>query len=127
VLGVGSVVSLLATSLAVRPLAPVFELHREVGKHTLVGREIVVQTLTVDHRFGQARLDTDGSDLILSVRCPSPNTLKKGATALIIDYDPQKNTYLVEPMDALLGSLDAVEGQGVGVSEPALIHESKEA
>jgi hypothetical protein len=100
VLTLGSLVSLVVTSVAVRPLAPIFESRRTIGQHTLVGKELVVLTSDVDERHGQARpLD---KDLILSIRCPAPNGLNKGSRALIIDYDRQENVYHVEPMDQFL-------------------------
>lgn len=127
VLTLGSLVSLLITSVAVRPLAPVFTLKRELGQHTLIGRELVITTLNVTNRFGQATpVDTD---LILSVRCPEPNGLTKGSRALIIDYDKVNNVYHIEPMDQFLPerpkTLDEELNALAEVHET--VHASKEA
>ena len=124
VLTVGSVVSLLATSITVRPLAPVFKVHRTVGGDTLVGKELIIMTQTVDRRFGQARPADSKSDLILSVRCADPNSLTKGARALIIDYDKTHNIYHVEPMDVLLPPSLTVDEELDALAE---VHQTKEA
>ena len=36
------------------------------------------------------------------VVCSKPNTLKKGDRALLVDFDPVKDTYEIEPVDWLL-------------------------
>ncbi len=127
VLTLGSLVSLVATSVAVRPLAPIFESRRTIGQHTLVGKEMIILTSEVDRGFGQAR--AIDQDLILSVRCPAPNGLSKGSRALIIDYDRRENVYHVEPMDQFLpkapGSLEEQLDELAVAPQPA--HASKEA
>ena len=51
----------------------------------------------VDERFGQATLIEGGVDLILQVRCPTPNGLARDSRAILIAYDPEHATFSVEP------------------------------
>ena len=51
-------------------------------------------------RLGQATLRADGASLTLNVRSASGAALRKGDTALVIDYDEQGRCYLIEPYDA---------------------------
>src|SRR5690606_32120785 len=65
---VGSiVVSLLLTSLVVRPLAPLFATRHAKRHAHLVGRVAVVSTGRVDATFGQATLEDGGAGLIIQV------------------------------------------------------------
>lgn len=55
--------------------------------------------LTAD-RPGQATLRAEGASLTLNVRSASGVALRKGDTALVIDYDAERRCYLIEPYDA---------------------------
>jgi hypothetical protein len=103
------VVSLLLTSLTIRPLGPMFEVHTRRAQETMVGKEVVVKTLTVGASHGQASFDDGGAGLLLKVRCLRENGLTRGARALVIDYNEREHVYLVEPMDELLGSAPDLE------------------
>jgi hypothetical protein len=100
---VSVVVSLLATSVSIKPIAPMFEVHTSRAQETIVGREVIIHTLSVDARHGQAYYKDGGADLLLKVRCQSKNNLTKGSRALVIDYNKLDHVYFVEPMDQLLG------------------------
>jgi hypothetical protein len=89
----------------VRPLAPIFVHTTSRGGRHLIGKACVVRTGRVDDRFGQAELDDGGAGLLLHVRCAGENALKKGDEALIIDYDAQRDVYIVEPMKGLLSAV----------------------
>lgn len=102
--------ALLLTSLAVRPLAPIFEHKTKRGGAHLVGKTCVIRSARVNARSGQAEMDDGGAGLLLHVRCPDEdNGLAKGDEALVIEYDEARDVYLVEPLRAVLGSgeLDA--------------------
>lgn len=101
--------SLLATAVSIKPIAPMFEVHTSRAQETIVGQEVVIHTLSVDERHGQAYYKDGGADLLLKVRCQSKNDLTKGSRALVIDYNKQDHVYFVEPMDQLLGE---DEGRG---------------
>ncbi|XXX72953.1 glycine zipper family protein [Sorangium sp. So ce134] len=97
------VVAVLLTSLAVRPLAPLFVTRHAQSKKDLVGRVCVISTGRVDERFGQAVIDEGGASHILDVRCDTPGALRRGDRALLVSWDPGAEVFSVEPLDALLG------------------------
>ncbi|WP_437949964.1 glycine zipper family protein [Sorangium sp. So ce296] len=97
------VVAVLLTSVAVRPLAPLFVTRHATSKKDLVGRVCVVSTGRVDERFGQAVIDEGGASHILDVRCDTPGALRRGDRALLVSWDPHGEVFSVEPLDGLLG------------------------
>ncbi|KYF94689.1 hypothetical protein BE18_16060 [Sorangium cellulosum] len=97
------VVAVLLTSVAVRPLAPLFVTRHATSKKDLVGRVCVVSTGRVDERFGQAVIDEGGASHILDVRCDTPGALRRGDRALLVSWDPNAEVFSVEPLDGLLG------------------------
>lgn len=99
---VASTISLFATSLTVRPLAPLFVTHRHLAEETIIGHECIVRTGRVTDKFGEANFITNHSDLLLSIRCDRKNDLKRGSRALIVGYDPSQDVYHVEPLEELL-------------------------
>lgn len=99
-LGGAIVVGSSATSLAVRPLAPLFVVHQGPRHAELVGRECTVTTGRVDESFGQASVIVGGVDVILQVRCPAPNPLARHHKALLVAYDPTPGVFAVEALDA---------------------------
>jgi hypothetical protein len=103
------VLSLGMTSLSVRPLAPVFEAQRHRGGQSLIGQTVVIKTTKVDDRVGQANYDDGGAGLQLEVRCKEGDQLKRGDEALITEHDDDRGIYWVEPMQALLGTGEAIK------------------
>ncbi|WP_437669868.1 glycine zipper family protein [Sorangium sp. So ce131] len=103
VLLVSLTAALLLTSLAVRPLAPLFVTRHAQSKKDLVGRMCVISTGRVDERFGQAVIDEGGASHILDVRSDTPGALRRGDRALLVSWDPNAEVFSVEPLDALLG------------------------
>ncbi|RYZ03410.1 MAG: DUF1449 family protein [Myxococcales bacterium] len=100
---VGSfVLSLPLTSLAARPLAKVFAPKHAPAKSDFVGRTCIVRTGTVTAKFGEATLHDGGAGLVLRVRVEDGKQLGRGDQALIVDYDAERETYLVEPMRDVL-------------------------
>ncbi|WP_437807120.1 glycine zipper family protein [Sorangium sp. So ce1078] len=97
------VVAVLLTSLAVRPLGPLFVTRHGQSKKDLVGRVCVISTGRVDERFGQAVIDEGGASHILDVRCDTPGALRRGDRALLVSWDPDGEVFSVEPLDSLLG------------------------
>ena len=91
------------TSLATRPLAPLFKTTGAKGNRDLIGSVVVVKTGNVDRTFGQAELNDGQAGLLLRVRCDDEDALKRGDRALIVDWDEEAHAFAVEPMDAVLG------------------------
>jgi Protein of unknown function (DUF1449) len=102
---VGSfLLSLPLTSLAARPLAKVFAPKHAPVKSDFIGRTCVVRTGTVTAKFGEATLPDGGAGLVVRVRVADGKQLGRGEQALIVDYDAERETYLVEPMrDVIAG------------------------
>ncbi|MFO0615123.1 MAG: NfeD family protein [Polyangiaceae bacterium] len=105
------VVSVLLTSLAIRPLVPVFDTKEAGNKDVdLVGKIAVVSTGSVTETFGQATFDDGGAGLTLQVRAHVPNLIRKGTRCVIVDHDAAKGTFSIEPLpeDDLRPRIDAL-------------------
>ncbi len=96
-------VALPLAGLLLRPLRPVFEVKVGKSNRDYVGATCTITTGHVDADFGQATIeDAGGTVLIIAVRCDRPGELGRGAKALIIDFDPVRHAYVVEPQADLL-------------------------
>lgn len=104
VLFFGPVVSLLLTSVVLRPLAGMLKPEPQTHRDDWIGKLVHIDTSYVDHRFGTARADDGGAGLILQVRCDGENALRRGDRALVVAFDPRKNAYEVAPVDDMLSS-----------------------
>ena len=96
------VLALPLTSLAARPLAKVFAPKHAPVKSDFIGRACTVRTGSVSNKFGEATLQDGGAGLVLRIRVEGGKQLGRGEQALIIDYDAERETYLVEPMRDVL-------------------------
>jgi hypothetical protein len=86
------------TSIAARPLAKVFAPKHAPVKSDFIGRTCTVRTGSVNAKFGEATLQDGGAGLVLRIRIEDGKQLGRGEQALIVDYDAERETYLVEPM-----------------------------
>jgi hypothetical protein len=92
------------TSVAARPLKKVFAPKHAPAKSDFIGRTCTIRTGSVTAKFGEATLQDGGAGLVVRVRVEDGKQLARGEQALIIDYDAERETYLVEPMrDVLSG------------------------
>lgn len=96
------VLALPLAALLVRPLAPVFAVREGKSNADYVGHGCTVTTGRVDDGFGQATVEDGGNVLVIQVRCDRPGRLARGDRALIIDFDPARQAYVVEPSGDLL-------------------------
>lgn len=101
VVGTGAAVAALAVALplaaaAVRPLRNLFVTHGALSNAALVGLPCRILTRTVDEKFGRAEVDTRGASVNIRIFADTPNRLARGATAIIIDYDPATARYRVQ-------------------------------
>jgi hypothetical protein len=98
------VVAYLMTTIAVRPLAPFFRVHHGKSRRALVGKTcVIVTTGEVNEQFGQARLDDAGTEYTLRVRADAGSGLHKGDEAIVIDYDDERDAYVVEAVERVIG------------------------
>jgi hypothetical protein len=92
------------TSLALRPVAPLFRSPPAQRRAALIGKIVNVDTSQVDSNFGTAKAEDGGAGLIVQIRCESANTLKRGDRALVLSFDEAREVYEVTPIDDLIPS-----------------------
>ncbi len=95
------VLALLCSAVVLRPLRRVFDGHSAISRKELRGKICVISSGSVDKAFGTATMEDGGAGLMIHVTCARANPLKKGDRALIIDFDPAKDSYEIEPIDWL--------------------------
>ena len=98
VLVVAFALSIVITARLVRPLRGLFVHHTAQSNASLVGQTCRVLTGTVDERQGRAEVAQRGASINIRVWSPSPNTLQRGDSALITEYDAGTHRYLVMPL-----------------------------
>jgi hypothetical protein len=104
------------TSLLVRPLSPLFEVHHARRREDLLGRECVIETGRVDSSFGQARMEDGGAGLLLQVRIDGGRPLERGDRVVLVQWDEPREAFLVERPEQLLRSHAMRVGE---VTEPS--------
>lgn len=96
------VIALPIAAVLIRPIAPVFAVKEGKSNADYVGHACTITTGRVDDSFGQATIEDGGTVLIIAVRCDEPGVLARGDKALIIDFDRDRQAYVVEPAADLL-------------------------
>ena len=94
-------VSLFASSLALRPLRPIFTTARPASREDVVGKLCTVTSGKVEANFGTATIDDGAAGLNVHVVCNKQNGLKKGDRALLVAFDAEREVYELEPLDWL--------------------------
>lgn len=89
--------AIVATARLIRPLRPLFVSHAAATNASLVGQPCRVLTGQVDEKVGRAEVQRLGAGINIRVRARTPNTLTKGSSARITDYDAGSGRYLIEP------------------------------
>lgn len=97
-----AVIAIPITALAIRPLRGLFVSHTAVTNAALVGQLCRVVTGTVNEKDGRAEVARRGASLNIRVWAVTPNALKRGSQALIIEYDGVAGRYLVAAHDDLV-------------------------
>jgi hypothetical protein len=88
--------SLPPSAIIVRPLRKLFVAHTAISNATLVGQECVVLTGAVDEKFGRAEVPARGAGYHIRVIAETPNTLKRGDTAFIVEYNEAARLYRIQ-------------------------------
>jgi hypothetical protein len=99
VLAGSPILALPLTSFSARPLAKVFAQRRATSHSDLIGKTCVVRTGTVTSTFGEASLEDGGAGLVLRVRVDRELPVKRGDQMLIVEWDRERESFLVEPLD----------------------------
>lgn len=91
-------VALFFAKFATLPFVKFFRaLENESTKSTnLLGRVVKVRLPITETKIGQAEAFINGSNFLLNVKTKS-GSLEKGAEAMVIQYVPEQDCYLVEP------------------------------
>ncbi|ARU03762.1 ubiquinone biosynthesis protein [Comamonas serinivorans] len=100
VLVAASGLSLVITARLVRPLRGVFRTRYATTHASLVGQECVIWTSEVTPTVGRAEVSQHGAPLNIRIWADTPNPLKRGDKALIVEYDAAAKRYRVEALDA---------------------------
>ena len=96
------ILALPLTSLVARPLARVFAQKRGTSRSDLLGKTCVVRTGTVTSTFGEALVEDGGAGLVVRVRVDRDLSVKRGDQLLIVDWDAEHESFLVEPIDEVM-------------------------
>jgi hypothetical protein len=88
--------SIPITAILIRPLKKFFTSHDAVKKSSLIGLECVIKTGQVTLDFGQAELEDGEAGMILDVRANDAYGIKKGDVVLLVEYNEDDESYLVE-------------------------------
>ena len=99
---IAPLVALPLTSLAARPLKRVFTQRPATQRRDLIGKTCVVRTGTVTSSFGEALLEDGGAGLVVRVRVDRDVPVKRGDQMLIVEWDGEHESFLVEPMDQVV-------------------------
>ncbi len=90
--------SAVLTRFITLPFKPLLRaMNREGDEHVpIVGRTCEVTTSEANAQFGQARIDTKGSPILLNVRVRGESPAPRGATCLVVEE--QNGIYFVVPV-----------------------------
>jgi hypothetical protein len=88
--------SLFITARLVRPLRGVFRTQYATTHAQLVGQICVIWTSEVNDKVGRAEVAQHGAPLNIRIWAETPNALKRGDQALIVEYDAAAKRYRVE-------------------------------
>jgi len=93
-------ISLHLTALCLKPVRKkLASLNKPKTVHQLIGKLATVRSGSVSEQNGEATLEDGGAGLILQVRAPSTENLKRGDRVVIISYDAQSHSYQVVTED----------------------------
>ena len=70
-----------------------------ISKKGLVGKICKVTLMASSDKNGQAEINFDDQNFLLNVRSSGDESIPKGSQAIIVEYDPEKNFYLISPFD----------------------------
>jgi Protein of unknown function (DUF1449) len=102
------ILAFILTGFLVRPLRGIFHAVSEHGETALEGKMVRITSRNVSPTFGTATMDNAGAGILMNVICRDGVTLKRDDMAVVVEFDAQKQQYLVAPFnhtaDALLSA-----------------------
>ncbi|ALI99981.1 OB-fold-containig protein [Rufibacter tibetensis] len=93
------VVSLFISRFLTLPFVKLFAAMEkgEAPNTAFIGQMCTILLPANNAQIGQAAVKTKGSPVLLNVKTPHPQLVQKGETALVIEYLPETNLYVIEP------------------------------
>ncbi len=98
-LGAGFWVCMFIAKVLTIPFVKLFEKMEQEKNVSIIGKICTLQSSLHEGRIGQAFVEQkgNGAPLILMVCSKPGTTVQNGETALVLEYQPDKRCYLVEP------------------------------
>src|SRR5690606_31500467 len=95
------IVSLFIAKILTQPFVKLFtalENHKEDDTE-VIGKICTVVLNATDAKMGQAKVEGNGSVVLLNIKTRKGTLLNKGETGLVIDYIKEKSYYIIEPYE----------------------------
>lgn len=95
-----SFISLNLTAVCLKPIRKKLMFrNKPKSVHQLIGKLAIVRSANVAENKGEAVLDDGGAGLILQIRAPEQENIKRGDSVVIISYDALTHSYQVVTED----------------------------
>ena len=88
-------IALLATKIITQPMLLLVDRTKMTQHYDLIGQTCEITTSEVSEDYGQARVTTSASPLVIDVRTRT-GVLHKGEDAQIVDYDDERHVFFLE-------------------------------
>ncbi|CRL61664.1 OB-fold-containig protein [Proteus vulgaris] len=95
-----SFISLNLTAVCLKPIRKkLISRNKPKSVHQLIGKLAIVRSANVAENKGEALLEDGGAGLILQIRAPEHENIKRGDNVIIISYDASTHSYQVVTED----------------------------
>ncbi|PNL49478.1 DUF1449 domain-containing protein [Proteus mirabilis] len=95
-----SFIALNLTAVCLKPIRKkLMSRNKPKSVHQLVGKLALVRSINVTENKGEAVLEEGGAGLILQIRAPETENIKRGDSVVIISYDAPTHSYQVVTED----------------------------
>lgn len=95
-----SFISLNLTAVCLKPIRKkLMSRNKPKSVHQLIGKLAIVRSANVAENKGEAVLEDGGAGLILQVRAPEQENIKRGDNVIIISYNASTHSYQVVTED----------------------------
>ncbi|WPC98657.1 OB-fold-containig protein [Proteus terrae] len=95
-----SFIALNLTAVCLKPIRKkLMSRNKPKSVHQLVGKLALVRSTNVTENKGEAVLEDGGAGLILQIRAPETENIKRGDSVVIISYDAPTHSYQVVTED----------------------------
>jgi len=95
VLFVALYVSVMITSVVLKPIRPLFRKAKQQTVKHVLGQTAIVRTSRVDREFGEATLEDGGAGLVLKIRATGDEKFVKGDRVVLLENMDERNVFRV--------------------------------